>query len=320
MHCLSKKLLAALLFGAGVLALAGCPNLDEIPQAVSMPHFRPHGYLPDDGFLPGWRIVGKKRWIAGRRLERELGRQAGIFQDYGTSLLTTADYAPADQAEPVLTIESYEMEKPLAAGGIFHFHRGRILRNRGTPVDVGVEGVAAGRVVYFYKDLWFFKIIYTGPEGRQPDLPAIGRYIADAIPGGSVPPRGFEYLAVEGVDTRTAEVSSGYAFDYEFLPPAIFADAPGAGPIAKVFLISHFTEDEAMRSDREFRYFLEHNGLDYGFKRSGRSSLVWWARDPTQGRVIVTRSGTWLVGVLAPRTYEMGEVILDRVTANLRRH
>jgi hypothetical protein len=296
---------------------SGC-NMPETPLSkVSVPVFRADGHLPDNGFYQDWRIFGKKRWVAGRNLETYIGRQAAMFESYGASLLCTADYGPPKAEAPVLTIESYEMDSALAASGIFHYHRGHILRGQGRPADIGIEGVRGEGVLYFYKGIFFFKIIYTGPDEAMVDLEKIGRAIAADIPGGTRPPRGFEYLSVDGLEPKSSRLSAGYTFNYEFLPPAIFCKAPGAGKIAEVFLIGHHTEDQAERTARDYRFFLEKYGLDYSFKRSGMKRLIWWARDPTHGRVICTQYRRWVIGVLTPQTFERGEVILDRIVLRI---
>ncbi|MFH0911654.1 MAG: DUF6599 family protein [Planctomycetota bacterium] len=303
-------LLSCCLLGAA-LSVSGC-GLPDIPL---LPTFQSRGYLPEEGTLPGWREVGGVKRFSGSRLSEYIGRQAERYRSYGFSILCAADYARGEDPEPVLTIESYEMENPLAASGIYHDHRGRKLRDQGILLDVGAEGVRAPGVLYFYKGLYFFKVIYTGDPASEPDLKAVGLAIADKIPGQGHPPRGFEYLNVEGVNPQQSAVTPGYTFDYDFLPPAIFCDAPGAGKIAKVFLIGHFDEAEAERTAHDHRYFLERNGLDYAFKRMANRRFVWWGRDMKQGRVICTQHRTWVVGVLAPDTYEKAEVILDRIVA-----
>jgi len=312
-----RILLVGLLVAAALAA--GCSG-SKLP--FRMPLIGGNDFLPQAEELPGWRMADDGiRRFAGRKLEKYIGTEANLIRNYGFHLLSAADYVRTGEDEPSLTIESYEMEKPLSASGIYHYHRGRKLHRlegRARPVDVGVEGVATERVLYFYKGLFFFKIIYTGSAAAAPDLVAIGRGMAGRIPGESRPPRGFEYLAVEGVDTSTSRVTPGYAFNYDFLPPAIFASAPGAGDIAEVFIIGHFDEEDARRTAKDYRTFLQLNGLDYEAKRTADRRLVWWARDPAQGRVIVTRYKNWVFGVQTPKTYERGEVLLDRIAARMQ--
>lgn len=303
-------LLAAVLAGCGMPSLPGTGGL-------SLPSFRGSGHLPEDNFAPGWRRTSKVQRYAGRTLKDYIGAQAATFRQYGINLVCVADYTYGEDTVPTLTVESYQMDKPLAASGIFHYHRGVRIRGKAMPADVGVEAVYNDRVLYFYKGYFFFKLIYTGKEGTRMDLVALAKRIAGEIPGESRPPRGFEYLAVEGVDATTGHYSPGYTFNYDFLPPAIFAKAPGAGSIAEVLLMGHFEDKAAEVTGRDHRYWLQNNGTDYGSKRTAHRRLVWWGRDPTHGRIIMTRYRSYVIGVLTPKTYEMGEAILDRVVARI---
>ncbi len=312
---------ACALLSALALA-AGCwqPNIPLMPEIGGT------GHLPEDGFVPGWRRVSDVERYTGKSLEEYLGRQATRIRSYGFEMLYTADYRRPGDENPTLTVESYEMNSPLIASGLFHDHRGRLLRRRieYRPVDVGVEGLAAERFLYFYKHRYFFKVIYAGPEADQPDLVTLGRAVARPLPGARRPPRGFEHLDVEGVNPAKSYVTPGNTFDYDFLPPAIMCEAPGAGEVARVFLIGHYEEDEAERTAEDYRTWLELNGLDYELQMvrdphvRGRR-LVWRARDPGQGRVVCTQVETWVIGVLAPETYERGQVILDRIAARIQR-
>lgn len=302
-----------------VCTLYGCnapPVVNKVGGVV--PQLRFDGYLPSNAILPGWKRIGKIQRFSGNGVEEYIGQQSQFFRNYGLNGLFVADYAPEGADYPILTVESYQMEKPLAGSGIFHYYQGQKYRGVGVPVDVGVSGFYVRNVLYFYKDRFFYKIIYTGKDKVPPDLVVIGRAIAAEIPGEARPPRGFEFLSVEGVNPKDALVSGGYTFNYDFLPPSISAAAPGAGKIARVFLISHYDEDESAKTGRDYRYFLERNGLNYEFKRTSDGRLVWWARDTNQGRVIVTQYKKWVVGVLTPETYETGEQILDRVVQQMR--
>jgi hypothetical protein len=298
------------------LVLAGCPLSGLNPAQM----LSGDGHLPEGAEIAGWQQTGDLERFGGKDLEDYIGRQAALYRNYGFVVLCVADYRRPGAEHPALTIESYEMERPMAASAVFHYHRGRklpYLEGSAAPVDVGVNGAGTERVLYFYKDRWFFKLIYSGAAGQEPDLPAIGRHIAAAIPGEARPPRGFEYLAVEGVDAKTAEPTAGYTFNYAFLPPAIRAEAPGAGPIAEVYLIGHFERDQAEKTAQDHRYWLRSNGLDYSVKRTGSGRLLWMGRDPSQGRVICTQYRTWVILVLAPKTYERGEVMLDRIVERI---
>lgn len=297
---------------------AGCEGF-SVPKLPSLTTGLRHApCLPSDQFAQGWRRVGKERSYRGSKLVDLIGAQAAQYQSYGVDMAFVADYAYMKNELPSLAIEVYQMNNGMAASGIFHYHRGTKLRGQGVPVDVGVEGVRNVRVLYFYKDIYFIKLIYTGGV-PAPDLDAMGRIIADSIPGEARPPRGFEYLAVEGVDVKTSTITQGFTFRYDFLPPSIMAAAPGAGDAAQIFLMTHYEDKDAQATARDYRFFLERNGLDYSLKRTRDRRMIWMANDPNVGKVYATQYKQWVIGVSNPDNYERAEVLVERVLELMRR-
>ncbi|MCX7934761.1 MAG: hypothetical protein N3A66_05830 [Planctomycetota bacterium] len=306
---------------AAIVLLAGCDTKDKVLS--HMPLVGGLGgaekYLPENGAVPGLKRVGKIRQYRTSQLNEYLGPSANLFVGYGAENLAVADYVLGD-AKQTLAVECYGMNSDVAAAGIFHYYRGRWLRGRGTPVEVGSEGVLdqtrENRNLYFYKQRYFFKIIYSGPL-PVPDLTPLGRAVANAVPGTSERPRGFEFLEVEGVARDTAYVSPGYTFNCDFLPPGVFAKAPGAGDIAEVFIIAHLNEDEAQKTARDYRTYLQLNGQNYSQKGVAKGRVVWQARDPNQGRVMCTQHKQFVIGVVRPQTWEKAEALLDAIVKKI---
>ncbi len=302
------------LLAVGLLLIAGCGGgsglLPELPFGPTNER-----HLPASGAVPGLLRATKVTSYKQERMEDYFGPTFRLYLNYGAQGLSTADYTYLGE-EKTLTIESFTMENATAAAGLYHYFRGRKLRGRGFPVEVGAEGVLDrerdGRNLYFYKNRIFAKVIYSGPE-PVPGLVPIGRAMAADIPGSRERPRGFAFLDVAGVDPTSTYVSPGYTFNADFLPPGIFAKAPGAGGIAEVFLIGHFDRREAQQTAEDYMVYLRRAGTDFSRKIVDRRRVVWQARDPDQGRVICTLARSYVVGVVRPRTYAEGEAILDRI-------
>lgn len=303
--------------GLGLALLAcGCggsklPVLGKLPF-VSSDDTR---YLPENGAVPGLARVGKMRGYGSKDMREYLGDATAMFVQYGAQGVSTADYTLGAKDRTV-TVECFLMEDDIEAAGIFHCYRGKKLRGLGSPVEAGAEGVLDrkrdGRNLYFYKQRFFFKIIYSGKD-PVPDLLPLARAVAARVPGNASRPKGFEFISVDGVDATTAGVTPGFTFDCDFLPPGVIVKAPGAGDVADLFLISHLDEKSAEKSGRDYRTYLQLNGENYESRKANGRREVWMARDPVQGRVIATVYGKYLVGVVRPKTYEDAEAIINRV-------
>ncbi len=309
-HTLSLLLAALLLAGCGATGAGGGGLLSHVPGVRTF-----DGFLPEADQVPGLKPKAALRTFRGKGMEDYLGRNAALFINYGAEGLAVREYEMGG-ADHTLSIEAFDMNGQVAAAGLYHFHRGKKLADAGVPVDVGAEGVLdrthENRNLYFYKNRCFYKLIYTGPV-PVPDLVAVGKMLAERVPGSPERPRGFQYLDLEGVDSSTAQVTPGYTFNCEFLPPGIFAKAPGAGPIAEVFLIGHFDDDDAAKTAKDYQQYLTLHGLDYSLKHRPNRRIYWWAKDPDQGRVICSRYKNYVVGVVRPKSYELGETLLERL-------
>ncbi len=304
----------AILLGVLALTAAGCGSgiMKHVPFMGSIER-----YLPEGGAVPGLTRTSKLRGYRGDEMEVALGKSAVLYRNYGATGMSTADYV-LGRDDRSLTIQSFSMADDVAAAGLFHYFRGRKLGGSVERVDAGAEGIVdvrhERRNLYFYKQRYFFKIIYTG-TAPVPDLAPLARAIAARVPGRSERPAGLVYLEVEGVDTDSAQVTPGYTFNCDFLPPGVIAKAPGAGSaVAEVFLIGHNDKKEATRTGRDYRTYLQLNGKDYdSHQKAWRGRPIWTARDPSQGRVICTVYKEYVIGVVRPKDYALGEAIINRI-------
>ncbi len=308
---------------SGCLLLAGgCGGgiskvLSRVPLVSSA-----NRYLPESDAVPGLVRTGRVRAYRGNEMRKYQGKSAALYLNYRATGLSVADFYLSEPGRS-LTIESYSMDGNIAAAGIFHYFRGRKLKGAGRPVPAGAEGVLdvrhEKRNLYFYKQRYFMKIIYTGTK-PIPDLVPLAQAICARIPGSGSRPAGFKYLAVKGVNPKTAHVTPGYTFNCDFLPPGITAKAPGAGSVVSdVYLIVHNDDKEAEHTGRDYRQYLQINGKDFTLKRkSWHGRPVWTARDPSQGRVVCTVYKKFVIIVARPRSYPEGEQVVDNIVARIR--
>ncbi len=273
------------------------------------------GHLPISGDVHGLELLGDTRLFASKESKRfHLGNRARPFTQYGVETIYNGEYYYGGKGKS-LTIDVYKMATPKAAMGLFHWHRGYVLLDKGTPVDVGAEGVVdtlkKRRNLYFYKQYYLVSLVYSGPE-PVPDLLPVARFIARQIPGENVKPRGFELLDVEGINAASGKITPGNTFNAEFLPPSIRAYAPAAGPLAEIHIMAFHEEDRAKKVWKDYREYLQLEGEEFGAKlRLNRP--IWWARDPQQGRVVCMLARDYVLILSNVEKYELGAALLDRV-------
>ncbi|MCC8190290.1 MAG: hypothetical protein LIP77_06580 [Planctomycetes bacterium] len=278
------------------------------------------GYFPEEGDVPHLVRTSKVLTYKGEKFQEFYGSLGNRYIQYGLLNMMSAEYTYGGR-EGRMTIEMSTMENPVAAAGLFHYHRGDLLQAEGQMVDVGTEGVLdtgrGGRNLYFYRSNLFVKIVYSGKE-PVPDITVIGKFIDSQMPAGKdARPEGFSYIEVDGVNTGTIALTPGFTFNISFLPPAVFASAPGAGSVASdLYIITRNLDRDAAQLHKDYTAYLKLFA-EYveEYRRDGQAYTK--AVDPNQGRVVCTQYRNAFIIMARPDGYEKGEVMIDRVMAKI---
>lgn len=244
------------------------------------------------------------------------GAAGNRYIQYGMLTLLSCDYTYGEN-DGTLNIEVANMPSPTAAAGLFHHHRGVVMKNKGRAIDIGAEGMLdagrGNRNLYFYRGSQFVKIVYSG-KGPVPPLAPIGDVMDAKMPKGrDERPDGFEYIDIEGVNQSTVTLTPGFTFGIPFLPASVTASSPGAGsPASDLFLITRNLDRDAAQLYKDYNAYLRLNA-EY-IEEYDRGKLKFTkAVDPRQGRVVFTAYKNCLIIAARPDGYEKGEVLIDRV-------
>lgn len=276
--------------------------------------------MPENGDFSGLTPTGKTLTYSEKRLIDFYGKSAGPFLAYGYDTLFRREYtlnSPKDR----ITIEVAVMGSTLGAAGLYHHHRLNIIgQGKWAPAAVGAEGMTdkgrQNRNLYFYKEKYFCKVIYSGSE-PVPDLVPIARVVENKLPQGISDQRPTEFAVIDipGVNMETLSVTAGSCFNLTFMPVAVTASAPGGGSVASdMFLVTRYRDSEAADLYRDYasylkmfaNYFEEYtvNGRTYGK-----------AVDPNQGRVLFTVYRNLFIIAARPDGYEKGEPLIAAIMA-----
>ncbi|MDR1611554.1 MAG: hypothetical protein LBT97_02095 [Planctomycetota bacterium] len=272
--------------------------------------------FPESGDLPGLKRTSKVLSYKGETFQKHYGAAGNRYLQYGMRNLLAAEYEYGE-AHGMLTLEVATMESAMSAAGLFHYHRGGVLKNTGREVPVGVEGVLDakrdGRNLYFYKSNIFVKVIYSG-EAPVPDLTAVARMVESKISGRSEErPDGFRYIDVPGVNRDTVGLTPGFTFNMTFMPPAVWASAPAGGSTASdLFVITRRNYKDAAQIYRDYASYLRLTGQNFTEFSRGRQKFT-QAVDPQQGRVIFAAYKNAVIIAARPDGYDKGEALIEQV-------
>lgn len=299
-----------------VLLLFACA-----PADAGMPFFKRQnkakgGMFPEEGDVPDLVRTGKVLTYKGEDFQSLYGTAGNRYIQYGLLSMTSADYAYGAPNRRV-SIEIATMENPSAAAGLFYYHKGKVVGTNGETVKVGAEGVIdvsrGKRNLYFYRSNLFVKIVYSG-KAPVPSLLPVAEYVDSHMPTGrDEKPEGFEFINIEGINKDTIELTPGFAFNLSFLPPAVWASAPGGGsPASDLFVITRRSNSEASSIFKDYLSYLKLHAEYIEEYNRGKQRYV-KAVDPNQGRVLFTAYQNVVVIAARPDGYDKGEVLIDRV-------
>ncbi len=309
-----KTVVLVLILFVGIAAVgeAAMPN----PFRKNKSSNRRGGIFPENGDIPELERKSKVVTYKDEKFQEFYGAAGNRYVQYGLISLMTADYlyhGPRGR----LTIEVATMENPVAAAGLFHYHRGSVLADGGEALPVGTEGVLdsarESRNLYFYRSNMFVKLIYSGDD-PVPDLLPVAKFIDGQLPvGNDAKPDGFQYIEIEGVNAETISLTPGFTFNISFLPPAVWASSPGGGSQASdLFIITRHNDREAADLLKDYTSYLRlYAEYIEEYKLEDRRYVK--AVDPNQGRVVATAYRHALIISARPDGYERGEELISRV-------
>ncbi|MDR1744905.1 MAG: hypothetical protein LBS30_04040 [Planctomycetota bacterium] len=273
-------------------------------------------FFPDTGDIDDLVKAGKTLTYKSRKFQELYGAAGNRYLQFGMLNMMSSDYTYGGDDRRV-SLEIATMESPTAAAGLFHHHRGTVLRSQGEAIDVGAEGVLdtprGRRNLYFYRGRYFVKIVYSGKD-PAPSLITMAEFVDAGLPSGrDAKPAGFEYIDIEGVNKDTISLTPGLTFNASFLPASVWASAPGGGsPASDLFLITRYSYKEAAELYKDYHTYLNLHAEYIEEYRRGDLKLT-KSLDPSQGRVLFAAYKNVLIIVARPDGYEKGEVLIDRV-------
>lgn len=275
------------------------------------------GPFPGAGDVVDLSPEGKTKSYQPDSLTEFYGDAANRYLQYGLLKMESRDYLYGGPKDRV-NIEIATMESPTAAAGLYHFHRGKLLEGAGKPLDIGAEAVLDvkrdSRNLYFYRGAYFIKIVYSG-KGRPPDLTPIARYIDDHMPAKAKDekPQGFEYIDIDGINKDTIALTPGFTFNISFLPPSVWASAPGGGsPASDLYIITRLSDNDAAELQQDYTAFLRLHAEYFEEYKVGSMKLT-KGIDPNQGRVVFGAYRNALIIAARPDGYVKGEALIEQV-------
>jgi hypothetical protein len=268
--------------------------------------------LPAGNAVAGWKQVGKPRAYNAANLFDLVNGEAQAIQEYSFAGCTHAEYAPANQTKPALTIDVFDMTDPLNAFGLFSSDR-----ISGKAVPLGAEGVKIGNSgLNFWKGRYVVRtaILNVSPAAQAAQL-AFAKAAAAKIPGNAGPPPIVAALPA-GRQPRSEKYVKSNVAGQAFLKNAVTARYPSTGQGCEVFIATYPAPAAAKAALEKYRSF-EKSGTGLaplkGVGEAGFSVVDRYAKN-----VAVAQKGKYVVGVVRAKEAAGAQKLLREAVSKVR--
>lgn len=255
------------------------------------------GVLPPASAVKGWKQLGAPKLYNPSNLYDLIDGEAQAVLTYSFVACAHAEYAPANSARPVLTIDVYDMSDPLNAFGLFGSDR-----RSGKATAVGTEGVLiAPSGLNFWKGRYVVRtaIVQVSPANQAAQL-AFAKATAAKITGASSLPPVLKLLP-PGYTPGSQNYQRSDVAGQSYLKNGISARYPTAGPLAELFVVQLASPAEAKAAYTKYQGFLsDAKNLGAGAKPTpvkgvGESAMA--VKTRLSGFIVAALKGKSIVAV-----------------------
>ncbi|MBW7995751.1 MAG: hypothetical protein FVQ81_04080 [Candidatus Glassbacteria bacterium] len=319
-HSVVQPLLVFLL-AAVVLISAGCSGSEQERQAAAEKASEPAGdssrlagemtaLLPVQGEVEGWALSGDPRIFVPDNLWEYINGGAEGYLVYKFEAVITADCETSDGSLQAV-VDIYRMADQLCGFGIYSAERNSLAPR----VDVGAEGYLTDNALHFWQGPYYVKVtafqtgkgdlleVLAGAVSARLDAPAGNPSQLAAFPENGLQAGTQRYLAQDVLGH--SELKNGFIADYE-----------SGGSEFKLFFILHDNLEQAARSYRVYKEFMEKYGRNVE-EPEGMESPLFTAQDSYYGKVVAVQSGRAVIGILGLDDPEQVNSYLQELARNL---
>jgi hypothetical protein len=291
----------------GLVPAQGAPSLESL--------------LPKDG-PEGWSLIEGPRIYNKKTLFEHIDGQAELFLKYGFLRSAFGVYQEKVNPPNQIELDIYDMGNVLQAFGIFSRFRGEH-----RPMGIGLDSYSDDRSALFYKGKYFVMLYAT--ESNPSILKEFSTRISVQIQDPSLPPKEIGYFPEEGLQPGSIQYFPEGLLGHRFLKKGFLGrymeekvgvqDEKKAGKVKsegkefRLFLAIFEGPESAGKALKAYREELSKKGKIHSFQ-----AALLKGEDPYQGRVIVARMGSYLLGAIGFEKEKNGEELLGKFMKRTR--
>ena len=262
--------------------------------------------LPESGAVAGrvWRET-QPRAFRPENLWNYIDGGADLFLAYGFMNLTGADYIRAGADTKPITVDIYDMEKPLQAFGIFAAERAGAWK----AANIGAQGYVGGPLIAFWKDRYYVKVAVL--DGDMEAGRKLAEAVAERISGKAALPAELARLPAQKRIADSERYVKKGALGHKFLNEVVSADYRLMKGRATLNMADLATPTAALAAWQKLRAFERQAGKNVvGVNNLGEVAFA--ARDSYYGEMVAACQGRFLLIATSEKAGRKSLEILTR--------
>jgi hypothetical protein len=234
--------------------------------------------------IKGWKLKVDKVVYTPDNLWEEIDGAAELYLAYHFQDLHQAVYAADNERE--VKVELYRQDNPVNTYGIYTAER----MPDYTFIETGVQGYTSQDILNFFTGCYYVKITSYGSKPVDEEtLKSIAGVVSQSLNQSISWPAEMQLFPAEGkIPMSDGYVASNF-LGYSFLRAAFTARYSAGGELTLFILHGNKGEAEAMLN--------KYTGM-VGKDSIEQKESITIVRDPYNGRVLLSRKGDYLVGVM----------------------
>jgi hypothetical protein len=262
--------------------------------------------------VPGWKSEGEVYVFNPSNLYTYIDGAADFFIAYGFVELAGTSYIPINAGKDAITVDIYDMGKPLNAFGVFQSRKDDSLPS----LNIGTASLGADGYLVFYKDRYYVEIQALITEKETAVIQTTAQRIAERIPGDNAIPMELSSFPEKNKIAGSERYIRGGILGHAFLDRGIICDYRIDSESVSTFIAFMPSRKDAITTVEIYRKFLCGSGKPCssleGFGERGFAS-----EEPYHKNIILAGEGAFVVGVYDITSVKQGTQLLKDVIKTL---
>jgi hypothetical protein len=236
-----------------------------------------------------WEHTAEPRTFGPANLYEYIDGAADLFLGYGFVSLTASEYRRGEDEEHEITVDVYDMGRPLHAFGVFASERPEGAK----ALDLGAQSYSDAGLVAFWQGQYYVKVSQAS-EGDTEAAIALAEAASARLPHATSMPPELSRLPAEDRVPGSERYYRTSALGHKFLAETVSATYRHGRTTAEVYIADLGSLEKASEGLARLRAFESDPGKSLeDVPRLGESAFG--VHDPSLGEMVAVRHGRYLV-------------------------